>query len=76
MKIRHRFKLEQKGSKLKLIQKLIFENQIENSEWVITETANLKFTYIDKKKNFFRFLQFIAFTRTQRLKKLFIQNKY
>ena len=33
-----RFELEQRRSKIKLVQKLIFEDQIENFEQVMTET--------------------------------------
>jgi hypothetical protein len=33
-----RFELEQRGSKIKLAQKLIFEDQIENFEQIMTET--------------------------------------
>lgn len=33
-----RFALEQRGSRIKLVQKLIFEDQIENFEQVMTQT--------------------------------------
>jgi hypothetical protein len=103
-----RFELEQRGSKIKSVQKLIFENQIDNFEQVMTETffnyskkvlaidenytdwlmdhyrkqnpiknslvtgyfnqksANSKLIDMDEKRNFFRFLQFLAFSRTQK----------
>jgi hypothetical protein len=101
-----RFELEQRGSKIKPVQKLIFEDQIENFEQVMTETflkyskkvlaidenytdwlidyfrrqnqteeslvtgyfdnVNSNLNSIDQKKTFFRFLQFLAFSRTQR----------
>ena len=100
-----RFELEQRGSKIKLAQKLIFEDQIENFEQIMTETffkyskkvlamdenytdwlidysrrqnqteeslvtgyfsiVNSNLDSIDKKKTFFRFLQFLAFSRTK-----------
>lgn len=105
-----RFELEQRGPKIKLAQKLVFENQIQYFEQVMTDTffnhskkvlainenytdwlidfyrrqnysstktsiltgyfsqesANLKLIDTDKKKTFFRFLQFLAFIRTQK----------
>lgn len=103
-----RFELEQRGSKIKVVQKLIFENQIDNFEQVMTNTffnyskrvlvidenytdwlmdfyrrqnpsknslvtgyfnqkiANLKLIDIDEKKTFFKFLQFLAFSRAQK----------
>jgi len=103
-----RFELEQRGFKIKLAQKLIFDYQIDNFEQVMTKTflnyskkvlvidenytdwlmdfyrrqnpiknplvtgyfnqksANLKLTGIDENKNFFKFLQFLAFSRTQK----------
>ena len=33
-----RFELEQRGSKIKAVQKLIFENQIDNFEQIMTNT--------------------------------------
>lgn len=102
-----RFELEQRGSKIKLAQKLIMEQQIQNFEQIMTETffkyskkvlaidenyldwlidyyrrqrqnqtekslvtayfsiGNSNLNHIDQKKIFFRFLQFIAFSRTQ-----------
>lgn len=98
-----RFELEQRRSKIKLAQKLIFEDQIENFEQIMTETffkyskkvlaidenytdwlidyfrrqnkteaslvtgyfSNVNLNSIDQKKTFFRFLQFLAFSRTQ-----------
>ena len=102
-----RFEFEQRGPKIKAVQKLIFEDQIEEFEQVITErffkytkkvlaidenytdwlidyirrqnqtqeslvtayfdrkTDNFNLINRDDKKTFFRFLQFIAFSRTQ-----------
>lgn len=97
-----RFELEQRGSKIKSTQKLIFEYQTENFEEIMTETffnyskkvlaidenyTNWLIDYFrrqnqteeslvtgyfssisfDQKKIFFRFLQFIAFSRTQKI---------
>jgi hypothetical protein len=102
-----RFELEQRGTKIKAVQKLIFEDQIKEFEQVMTErffnytkkvlaidenytdwlidyfrrqnqtkeslvtgyfnqnSANLNLINSDDKKIFFRFLQFLAFSRTQ-----------
>lgn len=102
-----RFELEQRGSKIKLAQKLIIEQQIQNFEQIMTETflkyskkvlaidenytdwlidsfrrerqnqtekslvtayfstVSSNLNHIDEKKIFFRFLQFIAFSRIQ-----------
>jgi len=102
-----RFELEQRGSKIKLAQKLIIEQQIQNFEQIMTETflkyskkvlaidenytdwlidyfrrerqnqtekslvtayfstVSSNLNHIDKKKIFFRFLQFIAFSQIQ-----------
>lgn len=97
-----RFELEQRGSKIKSTQKLIFEYQTENFEEIMTETffnyskkvlaidenyTNWLIDYFrrqnqteeslvtgyfssisfDQKKIFFKFLQFIAFSRTQKI---------
>jgi len=102
-----RFELEQRGPKIKSVQKLIFEDQIEEFEQIMTQSffkytkkvlaidenytgwlidyirrqkqtkkslltgyfnqnnPNLNLINSDDKKIFFRFLQFIAFSRTQ-----------
>ena len=101
-----RFELEQRGSKIKAVQKLIFENQIDNFEQIMTNTFfnyskkvlvidenstdwlidyfrrqnqtkesfvtgyfdqnRVNLMHADDKKIFFRFLQFIAFSRSQK----------